>query len=414
MQKKYQPIPLFDTLDTLTRINSHNLNLLITQLKQSFQQSTRVLPDFFQLDYEAASRFLHSYRGSLDTFNAYRREIERLLQWAWFVRGSSVTLLKRDDFEAFLDFCKHPPQHWIGNKNVKRYRLDNAERKANPEWRPFVTAANQTYVLSQAAVQAIFRICSSFYNFLLQEELCAINPVALIRQKSKYLRKEQRQQKVIRRLSELQWKYVIETTQQLANAQPEQHQRTLFIMNCLYAMYLRISELVATPRWEPKMADFYRDNEGHWWFKTVGKGNKLRNIAVSDHMLTALKEYRAYLQLPSLPSPNENIPLISRIKGKGPVTSTRAIRSIVQTCFDLAIEKLKLDNQIEEAETLRAATVHWLRHTGISEDVKIRPREHVRDDAGHSSSAITDRYIDIELRKRHASARRKPLVPDEV
>lgn len=42
---------------------------------------------------------------------------------------------------------------------------------------------------------------------------------------------------------------------------------------------------------------------------------------------------------------------------------------------------------------------HWLWHTGISEDVKIRPREHVRDDAGHSSSAITDKYIDIELRE---------------
>ena len=58
---------------------------------------------------------------------------------------------------------------------------------------------------------------------------------------------------------------------------------------------------------------------------------------------------------------------------------------------------------------LLSATVHWLRHTGISEDVKIRPREHVRDDAGHSSSAITDRYIDIETRARHASAKKKPI-----
>lgn len=58
---------------------------------------------------------------------------------------------------------------------------------------------------------------------------------------------------------------------------------------------------------------------------------------------------------------------------------------------------------------IMAATVHWLRHTGISEDVKIRPREHVRDDAGHSLSAITDKYIDIELRARHASAKKKPI-----
>jgi hypothetical protein len=43
----------------------------------------------------------------------------------------------------------------------------------------------------------------------------------------------------------------------------------------------------------------------------------------------------------------------------------------------------------------------------ISDDVKIRPREHVRDDAGHSNSLITDRYIDIDSRERHQSAKYK-------
>ena len=53
--------------------------------------------------------------------------------------------------------------------------------------------------------------------------------------------------------------------------------------------------------------------------------------------------------------------------------------------------------------------VDWLRHTGISDDVKIRPREHVRDDAGHSSGAITDKYIDVELAARAKSAKNKML-----
>jgi hypothetical protein len=65
-----------------------------------------------------------------------------------------------------------------------------------------------------------------------------------------------------------------------------------------------------------------------------------------------------------------------------------------------------------EAEQMSAATVHWLRHTGISEDVKFRPREHVRDDAGHGSSAITDRYIDVQLGERHASAKKKIINPN--
>ena len=73
------------------------------------------------------------------------------------------------------------------------------------------------------------------------------------------------------------------------------------------------------------------------------------------------------------------------------------------------IDRLKQDGFKEDAESLTGATVHWLRHTGISDDVKRRPREHVRDDAGHSSSATTDKYIDIQLQERHRSARDKPI-----
>ncbi|MFA0813681.1 hypothetical protein [Microbulbifer epialgicus] len=61
----------------------------------------------------------------------------------------------------------------------------------------------------------------------------------------------------------------------------------------------------------------------------------------------------------------------------------------------------------EDAEDLKVATVHWLQHTVISEDVKYRPREHFRDDAGHSSMATTDRYIDSDMRERHESGRNK-------
>jgi len=50
-----------------------------------------------------------------------------------------------------------------------------------------------------------------------------------------------------------------------------------------------------------------------------------------------------------------------------------------------------------------------VRYTGISDDVKIRPREHVRDDAGHGSSAIMDKYIDIEFKERHKLAKKKSI-----
>lgn len=175
-------------------------------------------------------------------------------------------------------------------------------------------------------------------------------------------------------------------------------------------MYLRISELVASKRWIPKMNNFTCDSDNNWWFTTVGKGNKQRQIAVSNSMLDALKRWRIHLKLSPLPSLSDSNFLLPKTRGKGPISSTNHVRNIVQDCFDRAIEDLKTDGFIEEADSLMTATVHWLRHTGISDDVKVRPKEHVRDDAGHSSSAITDKYIDVELRERHKSARDKTIL----
>ena len=94
------------------------------------------------------------------------------------------------------------------------------------------------------------------------------------------------------------------------------------------------------------------------------------------------------------------------------MSDTAPLRRLVQECYDLAANNLRQAGFTHEADTLDTATVHWLRHTGISEDVKIRPREHVRDDAGHSSSATTDRYIDIEKSERYKSAKNKRIQPE--
>lgn len=398
------PLPLFDTLEN---IESTTIN---------FSDYSGVNPQ----DFNHACAFLKCYRGSQGTFNSYRREIERLMQWCSLVANKSLGTLTRADIEEFIHFCHNPPTAWIGTVKVPRFILNAGQRIPNPEWRPFVATISKSarrlgtqpdidrFDLSHGAIKEIFAILSTFFNYLLQEEYAFSNPVALIRQKSKFIRRQQGPSK-IRRLSELQWQIVIEAAEKMAAQQPDSHERTLFIMSALYSMYLRISELAVSKRWIPTMHDFQRDSDGNWWFTTVGKGNKERQIAVSDAMLSALKRWRKFLGLSLLPSPADHSPLLPKQKSKGGISSTNYIRRIVQNCFDRAIEQLQQDNLQEEAESLMEATVHWLRHTGISDDVKHRPREHVRDDAGHSSSAITDKYIDVERRERHRSAKKKVI-----
>jgi site-specific recombinase XerD len=371
-------------------------------------------------DFDCAIEFLKQYSGNKATFESYRREIERLIQWTWLIEKKSMLDLKRQDIENYLKFCLNPPKSWIGFKKVARFRTRNGERTPNPAWRPFVANVTkreykkgvkpnkQDYHLSQKAIREIFTILNSFYNYLALEEKVSMNPIALIKQKSKYLQKRQ-QQSTVMRLSETQWKVCLESVKAMAAKEPQKHERTLFIISALYLLYLRISELVENDRWIPQMGHFYQDSNGYWWFKTVGKGNKMREIAVSDDMLKALMRYRESLELPPMPPLNDKTALLPKEKGKGGMTSSRHIRRLVQQCFDATIEKLRNTGHAADADTLESATVHWLRHTGISDDInkRGRPVAHVRDDAGHSSSAITDRYNDIELTERYKSAKNK-------
>ena len=397
------PLPFFDSLGYVKKQAPPNH---LSQTQKS--------------DFLVTLSFLKSYTGSVGTFNSYRMEIERFLHWCALIANKSLKQIKRDDIESFIRFCQKPKKGWIGTKKAPRFIEKEGLRIPNPEWRPYVVTISKAdfrkgkkpdinqFKLSNGALKQLFAILSTFYNYLLQEEYATANPVALIRQKSKFIRKQQGASK-IRRLSELQWQYAIKIAKELAENDPDTHERTLFIMSILYSMYLRVSELVASFRWIPAMNHFQRDGDGNWWFTTVGKGNKQRQVAVSNTMLIALKRWRKHLDLSPLPSPADNSPLVPKTKGTGPITSTCHIRKIVQYCFDKTMEALKEDGFTEEAESLIEATVHWLRHTGISDDVKHRPREHVRDDAGHSSSATTDKYIDIELKERHRSARNKTI-----
>ena len=398
------PVPLFDSLINFKQVPDHILDLNAA----------------FKNDLEAAFLFLKSYTGSQGTFNSYRREIERLFHWCWLIRKKDFASLQRDDIEEFVRFCQSPPENWIGKTKVTKFILQNGKRIPNQEWRPFVAVISKVarkrgqsidikkFVLSEGAIAEIFAILSTFFNFLITENRVFLNPVALIRQKSKFIRKRQ-QQAPIRRLSMLQWETVLSCVEALAIKDAATHERTRFMLTALYGMYLRISELAASDRWVPCMNHFIKDTQGNWWFTTVGKGNKLRQIAVSDAMLASLIRWRTFLNLPPYPNAADTSPLIPKIKGKGPLKDTAWIRQMIQQCFDSAELQLREQGLNEEADSLAPATVHWLRHTGISEDVKIRPREHVRDDAGHSSSVTTDRYIDVELQDRHNSAKNKAI-----
>jgi site-specific recombinase XerD len=404
------PLPLFDTLEHLNDIPVCVYQYLEALLLSDVTNELKVCMEF-----------LKSYANSKDTYVAYRREVERLLHWCWLMNKKLLKATNRNDIRDYLKFIQSPPTNWIGTKVTERFIDDvNQLRQHNPSWRPFVVKISKaarrhggepdksTYQLSNKSIEAIFAILSSLFTFLQQEEYVEVNPIALIRQKRGYIQQQQ-SRKITRKLSQTQWHYVITVCEKMAKEE-ETHQRTLFLMSAFYLLGLRISELAYGEERQAKMGNFAPDKRGLWWYTTIGKGNKIRDVAVPDELLQALKTYRLSLGLPPLPHRDEATPLFPKQKGRAGL-GTRQIRNLVQGVFDRAIDELRAAGKMDEAEDLAAATVHWLRHTAISTEVEYRPREHIRDDVGHENPATMDKYIDTDRVARHQSAQGKPLKP---
>lgn len=359
-------------------------------------------------DYRCVTEFLYAYRGSIHTYMSYRSELERILQWSWHIASKTLLSLHSTDIEHYLEFCQSPPEHWTITSPRSRFIKKDGFLKPNPLWKPFLTPSS---LRSQASLQLTLGILGSFYSYWVDRGIISSNVILQMRQKSKFIRKTS--MRTVRRLQTHQWQYVIQEAQNMADQNPQMHERTLLMVTLCYGLYLRISEIVASKRWCPVMGHFFKDEDQCWWFKTVGKGNKERHISVSDDVLKALKRYRLFLGLSTpLPYPGEGTILFPKHKTHGPLSSTRSVRYIMKGVFDEAYHRMVQQGLLDDAHELKIVTVHWLRHTGISDDIRSgRPREHVRDDAGHSSGHITDRYIHVISRDRYQSAKLKSIHP---
>ncbi|MDH0095669.1 hypothetical protein N7333_03640 [Pseudomonas sp. GD04158] len=142
------------------------------------------------------------------------------------------------------------------------------------------------------------------------------------------------------------------------------HERTLFILATVYAMYLNVSDLSGTGRDAPAMKDFRRDAAGLWWLY-LRKGGRLidRVRAPQEYLDVYLARYRRILNLPPLPSDDEAVPLLCTLGGR-PGLSDHHIRGLLQPVFDLALVRMRQDGWSEmEVDQLRSASLQWIRNT---------------------------------------------------
>ncbi|AXQ99845.1 tyrosine-type recombinase/integrase [Pseudoalteromonas piscicida] len=400
-------LPLVDTLKQLryqiAHLEDDTLAHEYPELERFLASHGKSLPVHSELQF--LFQFLYVYgRKSEATFNRFRNELERFYLWSWLVAEKSVFELKREDVEAYVDFVVEPDKAWTQTSVQWRYKQNQGIRQVNENWRPFVIKENGA---SQQTLAAMFTALNVFYKFAILEEKSFANFVPVVKKNSPYL-VVQSQINLPDTLSDLQWEYVFGVTRDLSEQQPDL-ERNLFVLACLKGLYLRISELSDRPHWSPVMSHFWQDQDDFWYLRIMGKGNKLRDVTLSEDFIGYLKRYRQYRGLSALPRVDEPHPVVHKLRGQGGM-NVRQLRRIVQQSFDLAVAKLKEDGFTEESEQLEAATSHWLRHTGATHDAQHRPLKHLSEDLGHAKIATTDQiYIQTNIKERAKSGLKRKI-----
>ncbi|CAJ1791525.1 tyrosine-type recombinase/integrase [Aeromonas jandaei] len=411
-------MPLFDNLTYLEEGNAQ-VNHYLANL------SLNTVPDA-GLVYELAVDWLLEQRHSENNYKTYRSELTTFLHWCFCEVAISPKALTRRIMMRYLDYCQSPPEPLIAYRNVAQFVQDKewGERLPNPQWRPFLGKKElgqpRPYRLSEQAMKTKLAVLSAFFQFLIQEEYMDRNPALLLQRVKKPLAQEADDQ--VQAFSELQWSYVLQAAETLAQDNPEQHERSRFLVILMYACYLRISEVAARPGFTPVMGQFRRDSKtGVWgYYIPSSKGGKRRTVAVSQALLHALERYRAFLGLSPLPAPNEQTPLFIRHKAaahgreQGELNANlgiRQLRELVQAVITKGAELAELDGFYQDGAEMRQLTPHAIRHTGITHDINLngRPLSHVQADAGHDSIDTTSKYLHTSQSERHESAQQKPL-----
>ncbi|WP_024612142.1 tyrosine-type recombinase/integrase [Pseudoalteromonas sp. TB64] len=401
-------VALVDTLKQLryqiAHLDDDTLNSEYPELA-SFIQEIGLTVTESKADLVFLYQFLYVYgRKSEATYSRFRNELERFHLWSWLVAEKSVFNLKREDIEAYVDFMVEPDKAWTATSVQWRYKDEQGIRRLNKSWRPFMLKES---IASQQTLSSMFTALNVFYKFALLEEKTFANFVPVVKKNSPYL-VVQSQIQIPDTLSDIQWEYVFGVTRDMCEQKPEL-ERNLFTLACLKGLYLRISELSERPQWSPVMSHFWQDNDGFWFLRIMGKGNKLRDVTLSDDFVEYLKRYRVYRGLPALPRVDESDPLVHKIRGQGGMT-VRQIRRLVQQSFDFAQQSLLDDGFKDDAEQLGAATAHWLRHTGATHDAQTRPLKHLSEDLGHSKIATTDQiYIQTNIKERAKSGLKRKI-----
>ena len=358
-------------------------------------------------DLEAIRHWLHLYEaaGRVRTLEAYQRELERFYLWCIVKRAKALSSINSQDALAYQEFLGAVPPEWITWRRVARtHRL----------WRPF---RGQLDFVSQHYAIAVVR---EFYDACLHSGYLTINPFADVKAHAKARRKKRLD--ATRSLSDEDLQLVgaqLAALPGLKSKDPLRRAlalRTQLIVHLALTTGLRLAEIVSA-----STVDLRRqmvDGELAWVLSVEGKGSKLREATLHDHVHALVAQHhRDWRSLVGSSNPDRTAaferrpPLVAALHARaGDGIGSNIISDQTELAHDNgALSRVGLYRTLKtffklvgcmsgaDATRFGKVSTHWLRHTFAHHVLRTSPGDQglklAQQLLGHDDISTTAEYL---------------------
>ncbi len=349
------------------------------------------------------------------TLAQYVVEARRLFWYArWISRPISEWTL--GDAGDYLNFLRAPDAAAICQSRVPR---------RDPAWTPFRKA------LSTDSARQSQVIAGSLFKWLVDMQYLRANPFSGFGLAGKRTRADKKQSRFVDQAALDLARAAIVARSCESDRQRAKKARDLFVLDLFAKVGLRTSEATGATMGSIRFAQFpsaerIKDPDGPsgvWVIDvTAGKGGYPRTVSFAA-VMGPLQEYRIAYGLPPLPAAGETTPLILGARRRTPeiaatlpdwrmrrvrhdlgtvegVTDRSSVYRLIKEIFREALAHWDARSPID-AERLRHASTHWLRHTFAKNMVDVGGSVMtVCRNLGHADMNTTLTYVDDEELKR--------------
>jgi len=340
-----------------------------------------------------------------NTQRAYLREGERFLLWAVLRQRRPLSSMRVEDCLAYRDFIADPPADWCGPRGRGRW---------SPLWRPFEGP------LSPRAQTLTLTVLQNLYRYLVDTNYLIGNPWQGIAFSKKKTGKKATRPDAGRSFTQAQWQFMQNKLAALSDTSA--NRRLSFTLHLMHATGLRISEALGVKADDLRWVSYPDPDGGEtaegWELTVMGKGSKLRTVAVSYEVVNELARYLESRGLDIDPesAANQGVFLIGKavdvektapwspqrireVNPRGGISAS-TLQAQFKVFFNVCADELaQVDHRA--SQRFQDASAHWMRHThGTHAAAAGVPLDVLKDSMGHESLETTSIYLTSEQRRR--------------